>query len=65
MIVWLWWCPFCVNPLTPRSDWHVTSSYNIHKLSEETGCENTQTYQEQDITLIKHQILITNLQGNV
>ena len=20
MIVWLRWCPFCVNPLTPRSD---------------------------------------------
>ena len=29
------------------------------------GCENTWTYQVQDITMTKHQILITNLQGNV
>ena len=22
-----------VNPLTPRGDWHITSPYNIHVLS--------------------------------
>ena len=28
-------------------------------------CENNQTYHVQDIILIKHQILVTNLQQNV
>ena len=23
---------FCLNPLTPRSDKHVTSPYNVHTL---------------------------------
>ena len=32
---------------------------------QQTGSENTQTYQVQDIILMKHQFLITNLQGNV
>ena len=32
---------------------------------QQTSIENTQTYQVQDIILIKYQILITNLQGNV
>ena len=32
---------------------------------QELGIENTQTYQEEIVILIKHQILVTNLQGNV
>ena len=32
---------------------------------QQTGSEITQTYQVLDIILIEHQILITNLQGNV
>ena len=31
----------------------------------QTGSENTQTYQVHNIILIEHQILITNLQGDV
>ena len=31
----------------------------------QTDRENTQTHQVQEITLIDHQILITNLQENV
>ena len=50
------------QPLTPRSDKHVTSPYNIHKLS---SSKNTQTHHVQGITLITHQILTTNLQVNV
>ena len=33
------------NPLTPRSDWHVTSPCDIQTLSYKTVNENTQTYQ--------------------
>ena len=32
---------------------------------QQTGNEITQIYQVQDIILIEHQILVTNLQGNV
>lgn len=32
---------------------------------QQTGDGNTPTYQVQDIILIQHQILVTNLQGNV
>ena len=32
---------------------------------QQTGNENTQTYQVDIVVLIKHQILITNLQGSL
>ena len=32
---------------------------------QQTGSEITEIYQVQDIILIEHQILVTNLQGNV
>ena len=32
---------------------------------QQKGDENTQTYQVEDVTLIHHLILVTNLQGNV
>ena len=32
---------------------------------QQTGSEITQIYQVQDIILIEHQILVTNLHGNV
>ena len=32
---------------------------------QQTGNENTQTYQEEVVTLIYHQILVTNLQGKL
>ena len=32
---------------------------------QQTGNENTRTYQVQDIILNEQQILVTNLQGNV
>ena len=37
---------------------------NIHVI-QQIGNENTQTYQVEVIILIQHQILVTNLQGNV
>ena len=52
------------NPLTLRSDYHLTSPYNFQTFSSKTGNENTQTYQGEVFTLIKHQILVTHLQGN-
>ena len=55
-----------VNPLTPRSDQHVTSLNNIHALSSnQVISEISPTYQVQDIILIENQILIANLHGNV
>ena len=32
---------------------------------QQTGSENTKTHQVQVVTLIEHQICVTNLQGNV
>ena len=46
-----------VNPLTPKSDQHATSPW--------TRYENVQTYLLEFVVMILHQILITNLQGNV
>ena len=37
----------------------------LSSIIQQTGSEKTQTYQVQDIILIKHQILVTNLQQNV
>ena len=35
-----------INTLTPRSDQHETSPYNIHTLiNQQKGNENIQTYQ--------------------
>ena len=44
------------NTLTPRSN---------QQIAKQMGDENTQTFQVEVVILIKHQILITNLQGNV
>ena len=41
-----------LNPLTSRSDKHVTSPYNIHSIIQQTGSENTQTSQEEVVLLI-------------
>ena len=40
-------------------------SLKYPNIIKQTGNENTQTYQLVVICLIKHQILVTNLQGNV
>ena len=37
----------------------------IQYIIQQTGNENTQTYQVDAVILIQYQILITNLQGNV
>ena len=50
------------NPLTPISDWHVTSPYSIHTLFSKQVMRILKLI---TITLIKHQILVTNFQGNV
>ena len=54
-----------LNLLTPRSDWNLTSPFNIQYIMQQTGNENTQTYQVDIVVLIKYQILITNLQGSL
>ena len=43
---------------------YVTSSYNIPRIIQQTGNENTQTYQVEVVILTEHQILETYLQGN-
>ena len=37
----------------------------VSSIIQQTGSEKTQTYQAQDIILIEHQILVTNLQQDV
>ena len=41
-----------VNPLTPRSDEHKTSLYNIHNIIQQAGNENIQTCQVEAAILI-------------
>lgn len=53
-----------LNPLTPKSDSYVTSPYNIHTLSRKQVMR-TQNYQLEVVILSQHQILMSNLQGNV
>lgn len=53
-----------LNPLTPKSDSYVISPYNIHTLSR-TQVMRTQNYQLEVVISSQHQILMTNLQGNV
>ena len=53
-----------MNPLTPRSDQHVISPYNIHVI-QKTCNENAQTYWVEVVILIEHQTLLTDLQGKV
>ena len=45
----------------------LTCSFSLEYpyIIQQTGSENTQTYQVQDIILIERQILITGLQGDV
>ena len=59
--LWSYW-KSSFNPLTSRTDKHVTSPYIYPYIIQQTGNENTQTHQVQDITLIEHQILVANLQ---
>ena len=42
------------NPLTSRSDLHVTSPYNIHTqcIIQQTGHKNKQTYQKEVVILL-------------
>ena len=53
-----------LNPLTPKSDSYVTSPYNIYTLSRKQVMR-TQNYQLEVVISSQHQILMTNLQGNV
>ena len=39
--------------------------YNIPYIIQQTSNENVQSYQVEAAILIKHQVLITNLKGNV
>ena len=47
------------GPLTLRSEWHVTSPYNIHTLSIK------QLTRLLKLILIQYQIFVTNLKGNL
>ena len=40
------------NPSTPTSDQHVTSPDSIHTIIQQTGNENSQTYQVEVVILI-------------
>ena len=53
--------------LTFNSQKWLTCNFSLYysRIIQQIGSENTWTHQIQDITLIEHQILITNLQGNV
>ena len=57
-----------VQPLKPLNSltW-LTCDFSLQYqyIITQTGSENTQTYQVHNIILIEHQILITNLQGDV
>ena len=54
---------FLFKPLTPRSDQHVTSPYNIHTLLSKQVMR-IRKLRRVEVILIYHQILVTNLQGN-
>ena len=54
-----------VNPLTPRSNYNMTSLNKIHTLTSKQMINNTQTYQVEIVILFQQQSLVTNLQGNV
>ena len=53
-----------INPLTPRSDSHVTSPCNIHTLSSRQVMRILKLREVEFVFLIYHQNLVTNLQGN-
>ena len=55
--------PFLTLKLPEVINMYLLPILSIHYPANK--CENTQTYQVQDIILIKHQILVTNLQQNV
>ena len=54
-----------LNPFDYQKWLTIDFSLLYANIIHQTASENTQTYQVQDIILIEHQILITNLQGNV
>ena len=41
-----------LNLFTPKSDEHAISPYNIHYINQQTGNENTLTYQVEVFILI-------------
>ena len=45
---------FTLNPLTPRSDQHVTSPYNIHTLSSKQVMRKLKLRQVEVVILIYH-----------
>ena len=51
--------------ISPYSFNMITSRQVMGYIIQQTGSENTETHHVRDITWIKHQILVTNLQGNV
>ena len=53
------------NPLTPRSDQHVTSPYDNHMFSGKQLTRILKLIRKKFFILILHQILVTNLQGIV
>ena len=48
-----------------KSDQHVISPYNTHTLSSKQAMRILKTCQVETVILIKHQILVTSLQGDV
>ena len=50
------------NPLTPRSNYYVNFLYDIYTLSTR---QVIRIYQVEVVVFFQHQILTTNLQGNV
>ena len=54
-----------VNPLTPRSNYNMTSLNKINTLTSKQVINNTQTYQVEIVILFQQQSLVTNLQGIV
>ena len=53
-----------LNPLTPEVI-NIKLIYIIPYIIQQTGNENIQTYRVEAAFLILHQVLITNLQGNM
>ena len=51
-----------VNPLTPRSDQHITSPNDIHRFSGKQLMRILKLIRKKFLILILHQILIINLQ---
>lgn len=46
-----------INPFIPASNQHETYPYDIHTLSRKKGSDNTQSYREEVVISIEHEIL--------